>query len=73
MYIYIIFSLSFKSCQVEGAYTGEGRVSILQESAVAHEHASCKGRRAHCSLQSLQPQKNFKVTVAVFDCSLSVY
>lgn len=53
-----------------GVPKGKGIGVFLLWSALPQEHASRQGRRTN--VRSLQPQRIFKVTVAVFDCSLLV-
>lgn len=66
-YVYFIFFLSFKSFQV-GSPKGERNWVLAIVSPAPRTCLSPRQKNVH----SLQPPKIFKVTVAIFDCSLSV-
>lgn len=68
MYVYFIFFLSFKSFQV-GLPKGERNWVLL--AIVSPAPRTCLSPRQK-NVHSLQPQKIFKVTVAIFDGSLPV-
>ena len=64
------FSLVLRASRLGAVPKGERSWFPLAIPALPQEHASPQGRRANA--QSLQPPKIFKVTVAIFDCSLLV-